>query len=92
MVIVEAGATIEVVGPGIGVGDFEMRRAEAERVSGIFDGGDGAAPPAATAGRGGEEELVNESIAAAILEALAEDNNDVGDRSGAIEDEPEAAE
>lgn len=69
-----------------------MQGADVERAGAVFDEGDGGATPAAAAMGGGDEKLINESVAAVILEAEAQGEADVADRGSAVEDEPCAAE
>src|SRR5690606_18639359 len=93
VVVLEAEAPVPGFGRGLVVFDLEVERAHAELAAGVFRQRDGLAGEAVTAQAGCDVELVDERVAAVVLEAVAEREDDVaGSGAVVVEEQPDPSE
>jgi len=92
MMVEVTASSIDLFGRCIFTDDFEVDGSNCERPGLVLHELQSAAPPSPAPVRFPQVELVDESIAAEILETIAEGQHNVADRAFALADQPGAAE
>src|SRR5262245_60072817 len=85
------GLAVQAVRMSVRPCDFEMESADTERTAYAFGEGEGAPSNASSPMTGAEVDFVEESVAPAVFQAVAERQDEVANGLTAVADQPDSA-